>query len=146
MTRIHFDYVLIGIGTSMNKDNGLEGALLKFCRNISCTPEKLLKTAYGIRNFRSIDMDRLFIKTEMYLKSKSAAVTSMPIKTLGPRSRSSDVLPTSQSQINIQMISHTLTIREVKNDHICYCILSLKCQQISRKIIQSNKRLLIKLL
>lgn len=29
------------------------------------------------------------------------------------RSRSSDNLPTSQSQMNIQMMSHTLTIREV---------------------------------
>lgn len=31
------------------------------------------------------------------------------------RSRSSDNLPTSQSQMNIQMMSHTLTIREVRN-------------------------------
>jgi hypothetical protein len=60
-------------------------------------------------------MDRLFIKTEMYLKSKAAASASMPNNknVMVPRSRSSDVLPTSQSQVNIQMMSHTLTIREV---------------------------------
>ena len=88
---------------------------MKFCREMPCSPERLLKTAYGIRNFRSVEMDRLFLKTEMYLKSKTtSAISSMPPKnTLGPRSRSSDLLPTSQSQINIQMISHTLTIREV---------------------------------
>jgi hypothetical protein len=62
-------------------------------------------------------MDRLFIKTEMYLKSKAAASASMPNNknVMVPRSRSSDVLPTSQSQVNIQMMSHTLTIREVNS-------------------------------
>ena len=42
-------------------------------------------------------------------------------KTLGPRSRSSDVLPSSQSQINIQMVSHTLTIQEVSFNLILFC-------------------------
>jgi hypothetical protein len=62
-------------------------------------------------------MDRLFIKTEMYLKSKAAASASMPNNknVMVTRSRSSDVLPTSQSQVNIQMMSHTLTIREVNS-------------------------------
>lgn len=93
----------------------VESALLSFCRNIPCSPEKLLRTAYGVRNFSSSEMDRLFIKTEMYLKSKAAASASNPNKNvMVPRSRSSDVLPTSQSQVNIQMMSHTLTIREVK--------------------------------
>jgi hypothetical protein len=105
-------------GSSVSKETGslgMETALMKFCREMPCSPERLLKTAYGIRNFRSVEMDRLFIKTEMYLKSKTtSAISSIPPKnTLGPRSRSSDLLPTSQSQINIQMMSHTLTIREV---------------------------------
>ena len=93
----------------------IESAILGFCRNLPCTPEKLLRTAYGVRNFSSSEMDRLFIKTEMYLKSKAAASTSMPNNKnmMVPRSRSSDLLPTSQSQVNIQMMSHTLTIREV---------------------------------
>lgn len=46
----------------------------------------------------------------MVLKSKS--VLSGCSKQL-VRSRSSDNLPSSQSQVNIQMMSHTLTIREV---------------------------------
>jgi hypothetical protein len=56
----------------------------------------------------------------MLLKSKSVCSGSKQLV----RSRSSDNLPTSQSQVNIQMMSHTLTIREVslrkqngKNQH-----------------------------
>lgn len=45
----------------------------------------------------------------MALKSKSVLTGSRSLA----RSRSTDNLPTSQSQINIQMMSHTLTIREV---------------------------------
>jgi hypothetical protein len=116
------DSISINLGASLNKEGSVESALLSFCRNLPHGPDKLLRTAYGIRNFRSIEMDRLFIKTEMYLKSKTTTNASMPNsnshhKTLGPRSRSSDVLPSSQSQINIQMVSHTLTIQEV-NFHL----------------------------
>lgn len=97
----------------------IESAVLGFCRNLPCSPEKLLRTAYAVRNFSSSEMDRLFIKTEMYLKSKATASTSMPNNKnmMVPRSRSSDLLPTSQSQVNIQMMSHTLTIREVNSLH-----------------------------
>ena len=98
----------------MSKDGALGTELISFCRNIPYSPEKLLRKAYGIRNFRSVEMDRLFIKTEMYLKSKTAAVSSMPhSSSMGPRSRSSEVLPSNHSQNTIQMISHTLAIREV---------------------------------
>ncbi|XP_046461837.1 GTPase-activating protein skywalker-like isoform X1 [Daphnia pulex] len=99
---------------ALNKESIVEATLMDFCHNLPCSPEKLLRTAYGVRNFSSSEMDRLFIKTEMYLKSKAAASASMPNNknVMVPRSRSSDVLPTSQSQVNIQMMSHTLTIRE----------------------------------
>lgn len=46
----------------------------------------------------------------MVLKSKSVL---SGCSTQLVRSRSSDNLPSSQSQVNIQMMSHTLTIREV---------------------------------
>lgn len=59
----------------------------------------------------------MFIKTEMVLKSKS--VLTGPKQLV--RSRSSDNLPTSQSQLNIQMMSHTLTIREVSHMIIFLC-------------------------
>lgn len=55
-------------------------------------------------------ISRIFIKTEMLLKSRSNLNSGS--KQL-IKSRSSDNLPTSQSQVNIQMMSHTLTIREV---------------------------------
>lgn len=51
----------------------------------------------------------------MVLKSRSVLSGSKQLV----RSRSSDNLPTSQSQVNIQMMSHTLTIREVS---IAVCI------------------------
>lgn len=46
----------------------------------------------------------------MLLKSRSVLSGTKQLV----KSRSSDNLPTSQSQVNIQMMSHTLTIREVR--------------------------------
>lgn len=45
----------------------------------------------------------------MTLKSKAVLSGSRQLL----RSHSSENLPTSQSQLNVQMMSHTLTIREV---------------------------------
>uniref|UniRef100_A0A182TET2 TLDc domain-containing protein n=1 Tax=Anopheles melas TaxID=34690 RepID=A0A182TET2_9DIPT len=89
--------------------NDIDNALPKFCKNIPVSPAKLLRTAFSIRALSSTYISRVFLKTEMLLKSKS--VLSGPKQMV--RSRSSDNLPTSQSQINVQMMSHTLTIREV---------------------------------
>lgn len=50
----------------------------------------------------------------MVLKSKSVLSGSKQMV----RSRSSDNLPTSQSQVNVQMMSHTLTIREVSTGRL----------------------------
>lgn len=52
----------------------------------------------------------------MVLKSRSVLSGSKQLV----RSRSSDNLPTSQSQVNIQMMSHTLTIREVSINYHLY--------------------------
>uniref|UniRef100_A0A8D9DY28 TBC1 domain family member 24 n=2 Tax=Cacopsylla melanoneura TaxID=428564 RepID=A0A8D9DY28_9HEMI len=89
-------------------DHGVEAALTKFCRQMPVSPRKLLKVAFGIRALGSTYIQRVFIKTEMTLKSKSVITGSKQLV----RSRSSENLPTSQSQHNIQMMSHTLTIRE----------------------------------
>lgn len=124
--------------------NDIDNAIPKFCKNIPVTPSKLLRTAFSIRNLRYVDfrclcisfllpywsftfhvqrltknfsssyISRVFIKTEMVLKSKS--VLTGPKQLV--RSRSSDNLPTSQSQLNIQMMSHTLTIREVSKGNV----------------------------
>ncbi|XP_047507334.1 GTPase-activating protein skywalker isoform X5 [Pieris napi] len=87
--------------------NGVDHAIDKFCRNMPASPTKLLRTAFSIRALSSQYISRVFIKTEMTLKSKQVITGNRLV-----RSRSSDNLPTSQSQVNIQMMSHTLTIRE----------------------------------
>lgn len=68
-----------------------------------------MRTAFGIRGLSSAYISRVFLRTEMALKSRSVLTGSRSLA----RSRSTDNLPTSQSQVNIQMMSHTLTIREV---------------------------------
>ncbi|XP_037977315.1 GTPase-activating protein skywalker isoform X4 [Plutella xylostella] len=88
--------------------NGVDHAVDKFCKNMPASPTKLLRTAFSIRALSSQYISRVFIKTEMTLKSKQVITGSR----LVTRSWSSDNLPTSQSQVNIQMMSHTLTIRE----------------------------------
>ncbi|XP_075991927.1 GTPase-activating protein skywalker isoform X9 [Anticarsia gemmatalis] len=94
--------------------NGVDHAIDKFCRNMPASPTKLLRTAFSIRALSSQYISRVFIKTEMTLKSK-AVITGARLV----RSRSSDNLPTSQSQVNIQMMSHTLTIRERMSEETC---------------------------
>lgn len=89
--------------------NGVEAALMKFCKDIHIHPSKILKVAFGIRGLSSAYISRVFIRTEMVLKSKTVISGSRQLV----RSRSSENLPNSQSQNNIQMVSHTLTIREV---------------------------------
>ncbi|KAL1512576.1 hypothetical protein ABEB36_002148 [Hypothenemus hampei] len=88
--------------------NGVDLALNKFCREMPVTPQKVLKVAFGIRGLSSSYISRVFIKTEMLLKSRQVMHGSKQLV----RSRSSENLPNSQSQNNIQMVSHTLTIRE----------------------------------
>jgi len=73
------------------------------------TSAKVLRTAFRIRALSSAYISRVFIKTKMLLKSRTELSSSRQLV----RSRSTDNLPTSQSQVNIQMMSHTLTIREV---------------------------------
>lgn len=88
--------------------NGVDSALNKFCRQLPVSPSKVLRTAFSIRGLSSSYISRVFIRTEMVLKSRHV-LTSRQLC----RSKSSENLPTSQSQVNIQMMSHTLTIREV---------------------------------
>ncbi|XP_025837482.1 TBC1 domain family member 24 isoform X1 [Agrilus planipennis] len=87
---------------------GVENALAKFCQHMPVSPQKVLKTAFGIRGLSSAYISRVFIRTEMVLKSKTVISGSRQLV----RPRSTENLPNSQSQNNIQMVSHTLTIRE----------------------------------
>lgn len=97
------------------------------CRwvDVQVSPRKVLRAAFGIRALSTAYIQRVFVKTEMTLKSRAVLTGSRQLT----RSRSSENLPTSQSQVNIQMMSHTLTIREV-NTHVrvfsvpCCCVYS----------------------
>ncbi|KAM7353496.1 GTPase-activating protein skywalker isoform 2-T3 [Cochliomyia hominivorax] len=99
-----------------NIKNDIGSALIKFCKKIPVSPAKLLHAAFSIRGLSSTYISRIFLKTEMLLKSRS--VLNSGNKQL-VKSRSSDNLPTSQSQVNIQMMSHTLTIREAHHTETC---------------------------
>lgn len=90
-------------------NNGLQTTLMKFCRQMPASPNKLLKTAFNIRALSAAYLHRVFVKTEMSLKTKTVVSNSHQLI----RSRSSENLPTSQSQVNIQLMSHTLSTREL---------------------------------
>ncbi|XP_037958477.1 GTPase-activating protein skywalker isoform X2 [Teleopsis dalmanni] len=100
-----------------NIKNDIGNSLIKFCKKIPVSPAKLLHAAFSIRGLSSTYISRIFLKTEMLLKSRSV-LNSGGSKQL-VKSRSSDNLPTSQSQVNIQMMSHTLTIREKVYTETC---------------------------
>ncbi|VVC44185.1 Hypothetical protein CINCED_3A017034 [Cinara cedri] len=87
--------------------HGIDTALMNFCRKIPVNPQKLLQIAFKIRGLNSAYIHRVFLKTEMFLKSKSVLSGSNKLN----RSCSIGNLTSSQSQTNIQMISNTLTIR-----------------------------------
>ncbi|XP_039280986.1 GTPase-activating protein skywalker isoform X2 [Nilaparvata lugens] len=89
--------------------HGYDATLAKFCRQIPVSPRKVLRAAFGIRALSTAYIQRVFLKTEMTLKSQQNIMGSQ--RQLS-RSRSSENLPTSQSQADISMMSHTLTIRE----------------------------------
>nr|XP_045609959.1 GTPase-activating protein skywalker-like isoform X2 [Procambarus clarkii] len=99
---------------------GLNESIMLFCQNIQIPPHKLLKTAFGIRAFSKSEITKVIVQTEMYLKSQrvmggtgsGAGQMNVPETLSLNRSVSLEGLPTSESQSNIQMMSHTLTIKE----------------------------------
>ncbi|XP_069939415.1 GTPase-activating protein skywalker isoform X3 [Cherax quadricarinatus] len=99
---------------------GLNESIMHFCQNIQISPQKLLKTAFGIRAFSKSEITKVVVQTEMYLKSQrvmggtgsGAGQMHAPETPTLNRSVSLEGLPTSESQSSIQMMSHTLTIKE----------------------------------
>lgn len=89
---------------------GTSATIAKFCEDIPVTPEKLLKVAFSIRALSQSEVNRILVRTEMYLKSRRSSNTPTNGMT---KSRSTEGIPTSQSQLNIQMASHTLNIHEL---------------------------------
>ncbi|ODN04600.1 TBC1 domain family member 24 [Orchesella cincta] len=88
---------------------GLESAISKYCREFSMTPQRLLKSAFSIRAFRGSEIRKVSTKVEMLLKSNKSSSALPKMK----RSKSNENLPSSQSQMDIQMMSHTLAIKEL---------------------------------
>lgn len=108
-----------GSSSKSRKNNGKDGggnSISKFltagCNLICCvqmTPQRLLKSAFSIRAFRGSEIRKVSTKVEMLLKSNKSSSALPKIK----RSKSNENLPSSQSQMDIQMMSHTLAIKEV---------------------------------
>ncbi|XP_071525267.1 GTPase-activating protein skywalker-like [Panulirus ornatus] len=99
---------------------GLSESIIQFCQNLQVPPQKLLKTAFGIRGFSESEITKVVVHTEMYLKSQrmiggtgSGGQMNVPETPSLNRSVSLEGLPTSETQSNIQMMSHTLTIKEL---------------------------------
>ncbi|XP_044594753.1 GTPase-activating protein skywalker isoform X1 [Cotesia glomerata] len=119
--------------------HGLDTALSKFCRQIPVSPAKLLRIAFGIRGLTSAYISKVFLRTELTLKSRTVLTGSRSLA----RSRSSDNLPTSQSQVNIQMMSHTLTIREGSHspEPRSYAMGAYPIQGIKSLVIEEDENL-----
>lgn len=108
-----------GSSSKSSNNNGKGGggnSISKFltagCNLICCvqmTPQRLLKSAFSIRAFRGSEIRKVSTKVEMLLKSNKSSSALPKIK----RSKSNENLPSSQSQMDIQMMSHTLAIKEV---------------------------------
>jgi len=67
------------------------------------TPSRLLKSAFSIRNFRSAEIRRVTTKVQFQVKNE---------KGLG-RSKSTDSMPSSRSQVDVCGTSRTLDVREL---------------------------------
>jgi hypothetical protein len=84
------------------------------CINFQLTPQRLLKSAFSIRAFRGSEIRKISTKVELMLKSQQHGHggSSAPEGKMA-RSKSNENLPSSRSQMNIEMMSHTLAIKEV---------------------------------
>lgn len=93
-----------------------------------------MKTAFGIRGFSKSEITKVIVQTEMCLKSQrtlggtggvGSGQMNPPESPSLHRSVSLEGLPTSESQSNIQMMSHTLTIKEVSKFSFHACVVLL---------------------
>lgn len=99
----------------MNKlQESVAEVLENMCINFQFTPQRLLKSAFSIRAFRQSEIRKISTKVELVLKSRGPGGGG---KESGggkmAKSKSNENLPSSQSQMDIQMMSHTLAIKEV---------------------------------
>ncbi|XP_035701591.1 GTPase-activating protein skywalker isoform X3 [Folsomia candida] len=108
--------------SNLVESSGLEIGISKFCSDIATifTPQRLLKSAFSIRAFRGAEIRKISTKVELVLKSRGPGAGGGGVGGGGggnkmQKSKSNENLPSSQSQMDIQMMSHTLAIKEGKS-------------------------------
>jgi hypothetical protein len=94
-----------------NLDCG-DSVLERMCIIFQFTPQRLLKSAFSIRAFRGSEIRKISTKVELLLSSRSPGGGGDGNNKI-QRCKSNENLPSSQSQMDIQMMSHTLAIKEV---------------------------------
>lgn len=107
----------------MNKIKDTVSVLESMCINFQFTPQRLLKSAFSIRAFRGAEIRKISTKVELVLKSRGPGAGGGGVGGGGggnkmQKSKSNENLPSSQSQMDIQMMSHTLAIKEVRVSYI----------------------------
>ncbi|KAF2360707.1 TLDc domain [Trinorchestia longiramus] len=99
---------------------GFNEALMRFCQGMSISPSKLLKTAFGIRALSKAEIQKVMMKTEHSLKrcgtvteTGEGAIASLEDGTGINRAVRHEAVPTAMAQANVQMVSHTLNVKEL---------------------------------
>ncbi|KAL7631306.1 UNVERIFIED_CONTAM: hypothetical protein RMT77_018387 [Armadillidium vulgare] len=91
---------------------GMSEGMALYCTNLSVSPSKLLKTAFGIRALSKNEIKKIASQTEALVKSDPNLGSSSGVASM-VRSASLEYLPTSESQDNIQTTSNTMDIKEL---------------------------------
>ena len=88
-----------------------------FCKEITVSPDNLIKKGIKIRGFSKTNIEKTYLRAEVNIKSRGILNNSCPEPRAaggGPvRSLSNDRLPSSDSVAKITAISSSLTYKEV---------------------------------
>jgi len=94
---------------------GIKGAFINFCKEITVSPDNLIKKGLKIRGFSKTNIEKTYLRAEVNIKSRGILNNSGPEPRAagGPvRSVSNDRLPSSESVAKITAISTSLTYKE----------------------------------
>ena len=86
---------------------GLAEAIAKFCQTMTLPPSKLLKTAFGIRALSKAEMQRVQSRTETAVQRSGGLCSEA-------HAADERTLPAPSAQADVQMLSHTLNLKEVR--------------------------------
>lgn len=95
---------------------GIKGAFINFCKEITVSPDNLIKKGLKIRGFSKTNIEKTYLRAEVNIKSRGILNNSGPEPRAagGPvRSVSNDRLPSSESVAKITAISTSLTYKEL---------------------------------